>query len=83
MTKYGVMVSTSCIYSEDSKLESWPGHQPARLFVIFLKLSRQIMEQYLKIGHDCFILHPIQLIFHIPTIQCHKTSAIDKALLNK
>jgi hypothetical protein len=50
----------------------------SEVFVVSLSPSKQIPEQYLKLGHDHLLSHCFQFI-----IQCYLVWTIVKALQNK
>jgi hypothetical protein len=61
---YDWAVSFSVSYSGGLWTKSWASNWLSwpRFFTVFLSPSRQILEQYLKLGHAYFLPHPSQLL---------------------
>lgn len=55
-----------------------------RISVDFLSLSKIILRWYLKIRHNCFLLHPSQFMIHSPPAIWHCImNSVQKLPLNK
>jgi hypothetical protein len=66
----GWSVNACDFFSRCDRFE--PGHRLTwlRFYVIFLSHCRQIRGQCLNLGHDSFLSHPLQFIFHhYPVVQ--------------
>jgi hypothetical protein len=72
IARRGRVVSSLASYSGGPGFKSRPGGRLPwlRVFMVFLSPSRQMLGQYLKLGHDRFLPHPFQFIVHyLPLIR--------------
>jgi hypothetical protein len=50
--------------------------------VVFLSLIRQMLREYLQIGHDHLLPNPYVFTIHYHLIQCYIISAFEEVMLN-
>jgi hypothetical protein len=80
------VVMNPASYSEGSDFESQSGGQLSWLRILWFSFISpdKIRESYFKIGHDCFLPHPLQYIIHNCTnIIYFIIHEAEKALLDK
>lgn len=66
---YGQRGSTPALYSGGTRNKSLPRDWLSwQVVVVFLSLSKNMLVHFLKLGHDCFLSHPFQIICYYPVI---------------